>query len=572
VDGIRRGGAGTAVHIPVTLELSGDPGGVDLDALGREVEAAVVAQLRAAQRQLAAHGHAPAAQPAAVVGTEGGGRRAEPAFGTYSVPSYDAHGARKPVPVKGFTRPRTAIVRVAWAETWEDFYHRLVRAVSRRFRVPESELFQPLWEPGTRFHRSRHLTADAPVEIEVTLDYDPRTPAGTAADLRTPVRTPKPPAAPARPPAATPAAGPTQVPAPREKEPEAPAAKKEPEEGSDDSGYPTGLALFSTYLIRNGYIESVAGVIGPGWRAMSQTELTAYLSKHYTEKQLVEAYLKTYAERNAIKTRFRAAGIVAALVIGLVWAQKNLREGEWGTAIAKIGGTTLFAAVFNAALYARDPSAAALMARAPGNFGRWFQSAAKSNKFVNFLARDIAFALAMWQLKDLFMSGGLGGPNIPFDLIVEVDVDDPATWSEPDQTLLDLGFNIWYRQKATPLRPEAADGQLYLARVEGSATTGLLKLLDIAPKQLPQYRDKLFQVIGPWHEVDLLITSVAERIIREDEKVYVLSTGKRSGQLVSGRGHFRSLEVVPANEPAVKLFAGRATEMVPEYLLRPVIP
>jgi hypothetical protein len=344
-----------------------------------------------------------------------------------------------------------------------------------------------------------------------------------------------------------------------------------PPTAAEEAAYPADVALFSTFLIRHGYVERVAGLIGRRWEAMSDAELTAELSGRFTERQLQEQFLGKYLERAAVKSRFRKLSIISALVIGLLWARENVARGEWHQAIEKIGATTITAWLFNRLLYARDITAAAKMASAPGQFGRWFKGVARTNKTVNFLARDVAWWLLLWDLKDYFMSGGGDGPVVPFDLIVDVDIEDPSTWPEPDQLLLDLGFNIWYRQKDTPSHPEAAGGQVYLAKVEGSAVTGLLKALDIAPARLPELKDKLFQVIGPWHEVSLLITSVAERYVTEQDKVFVLATGQRSGLLVSARGHYRGLEVLPANEPAVKLFGANGPEMVPEYILRPVL-
>lgn len=203
---------------------------------------------------------------------------------------------------------------------------------------------------------------------------------------------------------------------------------------------------------------------------MSQAELTNYLSTHFTQEQLEERFLATYAQRTAIKGRFRTGNVIAAFVIGLWWARDNLAEGQWKEAMTKVTETTMASWLVNRALYARDPAAAEIMARAPLEFGRWFKGAARTNKFVNFLARDVSEALLIWDVKDIFMSGGYDGPNIPFDLIVEVDIDDPSTWQEPSQTLLDLGFNIWYRQKMTPTRPQY---NVYLGKVEGSWLKGL---------------------------------------------------------------------------------------------------
>jgi hypothetical protein len=216
-------------------------------------------------------------------------------------------------------------------------------------------------------------------------------------------------------------------------------------------------------------MKQIAKLIDPAWRSMSEEQLTAYLSQHYTELELEKKYLEAYAERTAIKSQFRTRNVIGAFVIGLIWARDNFAEGEWEKGIIKVSETTVAAWLVNRALYARDRAAATIMAAAPGRFGKWFQGATRSNKVVSFLARDVSRALLLWDLKDLLMSGGGGGPNIPFDIIYEVDIDDPSTWDKPSQTMLDLGFDIWYRQKQTPRRP---DPDLYLGKVEGSLLKG----------------------------------------------------------------------------------------------------
>ena len=238
---------------------------------------------------------------------------------------------------------------------------------------------------------------------------------------------------------------------------------------NETSAYPEDIALFSTYLIRNGYIQQVSNLIPSAWRTMSQVELTAFLSNQYTEEQLRTMFLETYGARTAVKARFRKYSMISALVIGLIWARENIADGEWaqaGTKLGLMGGGTW---LLNRLLYARDPAAVSIMAQKVGAFGRWFQGAARTNKLVNFLARDVSRALLLWDLKDFLMSGGYGGPNIPFDLIVEIDIDDPTTWSEPSQTALDMGFSIWYRQKTTATHI----GGQYLGKVEGSVLTGI---------------------------------------------------------------------------------------------------
>jgi hypothetical protein len=346
--------------------------------------------------------------------------------------------------------------------------------------------------------------------------------------------------------------------------------RREPGELIREEGeYPREIALMTSYFIRGGYIRDVAQVVPAAWRTMSEAELTAHLSNRFTLAELESRFLSTYEQRNAIKARYRKASVITALVIGLIWARENLAEGEWGIAAAKVGGMGVAAWAFNRVLYARDPAAQSIMASKAGAFGRWFQGAARSNRAVNFLVRRVGGALLLWEVKDVLMSGGGGGPNIPFDLIVEIDLDDPSTWVEPDQTLLDLGFNIWYRQKRVPDRPETF-GDNYLGRVEGSAIMGVLKLMDIAPHTRESLRGRVYRVEGTWDDMDFIILSIAGRRITAADNVLVVGTGQRSGSMTGGRGHYRKLEVIPASSEAVELMEGPRPQWVPDYLLVPV--
>lgn len=340
------------------------------------------------------------------------------------------------------------------------------------------------------------------------------------------------------------------------------------EESRERSGHPVkgpfprDVAVFVSFLVRGRYIFKVASLLPRGWEKMTESELTEFLSERFTEEELRKQFLEVYGERAAIKATFRKLNIIAALVIGLVWARENIRKEEWAMAATKVGGMGVAAYVLNRLLYARDPSAASIMARKAGEFGRWFRGAARTNSYVN--------VLLLWQVaQEFLMSGAGGGPNIPFDIIQEIDIDDPDTWPEPDSTLLDFGFNLWYRQKCTPAHPEACTPTpVYIAKVEGSAIMGILKVLDIAPNQVPEIKQKLYRVEGDWGGFDILITRIPGRTITAKDNVLVVATGRRSGQLVSGRGHYRQLEVMPANEAAIALFGGREPQFVDDYLLQ----
>lgn len=228
--------------------------------------------------------------------------------------------------------------------------------------------------------------------------------------------------------------------------------------GSDLTSEATAddVGRLAAWLIRERYIESVARLIDPAWRAMSERELTLHVSSRFTEAELKEKFLAKSAERTAIKARFRGYNIVMALVVGLIWARENVAEGDWTAAVAKVGAAGLGAWALNKLLYARDIAPTSIMARRSGNFGRWFQGVARSNWKVSSLVRGLGWI----ELGSLLSSSG-GDPSVPRwpDVIYDVDLDkEEASWPRPSESFRRAGINQWYRIKGT---------NFYLAKVEG---------------------------------------------------------------------------------------------------------
>jgi hypothetical protein len=228
--------------------------------------------------------------------------------------------------------------------------------------------------------------------------------------------------------------------------------------------YPSDIAKLSVWLIRQGYIKEVSNLIPASWREMSEEQLTKELASRFTEEQLMAKFGGVAAQRQAIKGMARKGGLIAAFVLGLIWARENVKHGDWGVAIAKVSATTISAALLNSALYARDKAAAQITARNAGRFGKWFQGAARTNRVVNRLSELGVISV----IATLSLSGGGEFPSIPWDIIYDIDIDNPSTWRPPSQRLLDYGFNIWYRQKATAAYPEAREGTMYLGTVYGA--------------------------------------------------------------------------------------------------------
>lgn len=260
-------------------------------------------------------------------------------------------------------------------------------------------------------------------------------------------------------------------------------SKAEGSAEAPSASYPTDVAKLSAWLIRQGYIREVTKLISPDWRSMSEEGLTRELASRFTEEELIAKFEGLSAQRQSIKGVARKGGVASAFVVGLIWARENIKHDEWGTAIAKVSAATISAALLNRVLYARDKSAAKIMADNAGRFGKWFQGVARTNKLINRLT-DVGMVSVVAQIG---LSGGGEYPSIPFDVIYDVDIDDPKTWRPPNQSLLDYGFNVWYRQKATAAYPEAASGNVYLGTVYGVPIPVLYGLIKDAFGAGPAY-------------------------------------------------------------------------------------
>jgi|GEM_PF-6181184 len=108
-----------------------------------------------------------------------------------------------------------------------------------------------------------------------------------------------------------------------------------------------------------------------------------------------------------------------------------------------------------------------------------------------------------------------------------------------------------------------------IAGTEAGRKLPLLQILDIAPHTVPSLAGQLHRVQGTWDETDLFVLSIPHRTVEQAENVLVIATGRVSGELVSGRGHYREYEVIPANDAATQLFGSINARFVPNYLLVP---
>jgi hypothetical protein len=97
-----------------------------------------------------------------------------------------------------------------------------------------------------------------------------------------------------------------------------------------------------------------------------------------------------------------------------------------------------------------------------------------------------------------------------------------------------------------------------------------LKLLDIGPHTAPKARDRLYRIEGEWGGQDYFLFGIAGKKISRADNVLVIGTGNRSGSKMGGTGHYRELEVFPANDEALDLFGDMEPRWVRESVLQPV--
>jgi hypothetical protein len=108
-----------------------------------------------------------------------------------------------------------------------------------------------------------------------------------------------------------------------------------------------------------------------------------------------------------------------------------------------------------------------------------------------------------------------------------------------------------------------------IAGSEASRRGNLLQVLDIAPHDSSAQAGRFYIVEGCWDETDLFITSICNREVKASDHILVLATGRVSGELVSGKGHYRRYQVEPVSNAATALFGGNAPQWVNQYLLVP---
>jgi hypothetical protein len=151
--------------------------------------------------------------------------------------------------------------------------------------------------------------------------------------------------------------------------------------------YPGQLSAFMAYFLRGSYIQKVKALLDPSWAQMKEDELTRHLQSKMSRDEVEAAFKDMSAERKVIKTRVRGYGYLLAIVLALIWARDDIVKGDWDAVARKVGGLLVGTLLVNMMLYARDPTAVAIMRRNPARLGKWFQGAARTNARVNAVVR-----------------------------------------------------------------------------------------------------------------------------------------------------------------------------------------
>jgi len=200
------------------------------------------------------------------------------------------------------------------------------------------------------------------------------------------------------------------------------------------------------------------------------------------------------------------------------------------------------------------------------------KSASKTNNFINKLPSRMK-----WTGKGLwFVSGALS---------VYIVLDAPegeraeAAQDEIEGIIGGIGGTALATSACVGLGIATAGAGLIVCGLIGGLVgsqvareSNLLQLLDIAPHERQGLAGTYYRIEGTWDETDLFVISIPHRTVSAAENIQVVANGRVSGSQMSGRGHYRSLEVIPANQAAVNLFENKNARWVPERLLTGVTP
>jgi Domain of unknown function (DUF4157) len=95
----------------------------------------------------------------------------------------------------------------------------------------------------------------------------------------------------------------------------------------------------------------------------------------------------------------------------------------------------------------------------------------------------------------------------------------------------------------------------------------IMAMLGIGTQFNEGWEGKVYKLVGAIEEIDLFVISIPLREIKESDHVLVITTGRIQDGKISGKGHYKSIEVLAMNQPAIKQFEGKETIFVPQFLL-----
>ncbi|MBV9948308.1 MAG: hypothetical protein JOZ69_15765 [Myxococcales bacterium] len=195
-------------------------------------------------------------------------------------------------------------------------------------------------------------------------------------------------------------------------------------------------------------------------------------------------------------------------------------------------------------------------------------SAAKTNEFINALPRGVRWAgRALWVVQ----------AGISVGIVLSAPADQRAAVAQAEaEGIIGGAAGASAGEGLCIVFAIATEGWgLIVCGLIGGiagaeASRGrLFDFLDIAPHAAPELSGRFFVVSGCWDESDFLIFSVCGKTLKPEDHVLVVGTGRISGSMVGGHGHYRQIEVTPASGAASSLFGGNDARWVNEYLLTP---
>jgi hypothetical protein len=275
---------------------------------------------------------------------------------------------------------------------------------------------------------------------------------------------------------------------------------------------------------------------------------------------------------NALKSLPRAKREAIGRTISNMRHDLAMRVRESNSALVKTY-SELRDAVRGKARDRYDALKAGSKGRPPKTDAQIIKSATKSDEFTNKLPKRLK-----WLGRGFLLAAGA------YSIYLVID----ATPEMRDR-VIEEEINTWLGATGGGLAAEVicaslglSSGGVYILILFAAGVVGawvgseinLARIFDITPHIVPELIGNLYYIEGNWEVVDLLIISINLKTVSRGDRLIVLSTGRKSGLLIGGIGHFHNIEVIAASKNANKLFKDYKYDnymtWVPDYLLHPV--